>query len=67
MVRIAMRKTTDKIEQEALRLGAKMANIYVWRIRGIPQTWRTVIINASRGRVTEADFSFPKQKKVKHG
>jgi hypothetical protein len=61
------RKTTDLIEEWALRLGARMSNIYVWRIRGVPQTWKTVILTASKGRVTEDDFVFNKRKKVKHG
>jgi len=50
------RKTSPEIEKVALRLGATRNQIYIWRNRGVSETWKKIIVHASRGRIKIDDF-----------
>jgi hypothetical protein len=49
-------KTTEKIEQVAIQLGASSGQIYQWRRRGVSAAWRIKIVQASSGKVKLTDF-----------
>ena len=49
-------KTTEKIEQIAMELGANRNSIYQWRRRSVPAAWRIKIVTASKGKVKLTDF-----------